>query len=88
MLKYCIAYFNSLNSRYNIETSQLICKANRLTGFYMMVTLASNELTHEYQDSYHYHYLKQMKPMRYCQNLDLQHFHNSLLLKSTFLFTF
>ena len=51
MLKYCIAYFNSLNSRYNIETSQLICKANRLTGFYMMVTLASNELTHEYQDS-------------------------------------
>ena len=51
MLKYCIAYFNSLNSRYNIKTSQLICKANRLTGFYMMVTLASNELTHEYQDS-------------------------------------
>ena len=29
---------------YHRETSQLICSANPLTGFYMMATLASNEL--------------------------------------------
>ena len=28
----------------HIETSQLICTANRLTGFYMRATLALNEL--------------------------------------------
>ena len=28
----------------HIETSQLICRANELTGFYMMATLAFNEL--------------------------------------------
>ena len=28
----------------HIETSQLICSANHLTGFYMMETLAFNEL--------------------------------------------
>ena len=27
-----------------METSQLICSANQLTGFYMMATLAFNEL--------------------------------------------
>ena len=31
-------------SCYHIETSQLICKANQLTGFYMMETLAFDEL--------------------------------------------
>ena len=29
---------------YHIETSQLISRANQLTGFYMMATLAFNEL--------------------------------------------
>ena len=29
---------------YDIETSQLICSANYLTGFYMMTTFAFNEL--------------------------------------------
>ena len=32
--------FNSLNASAHIETSQLICCANQLTGFYMRVTLA------------------------------------------------
>ena len=27
-----------------METSQLICSANQMTGFYMMATLAFNEL--------------------------------------------
>ena len=27
-----------------METSQLICRANQFTGFYMMATLAFNEL--------------------------------------------
>ena len=31
-------------SCHHIETSQLICSANQLTGFYMMATLALNEL--------------------------------------------
>ena len=31
-------------SCHHIESSQLICRANRLTGFYMMGTLAFNEL--------------------------------------------
>ena len=31
-------------SCHHIETSQLICRANQLTGFYMMATLAFNEL--------------------------------------------
>ena len=31
-------------SCHHIETNQLICRANKLTGFYMMVTLAFNEL--------------------------------------------
>ena len=28
-----------------METSQLICRANQLIGFYMMATLAFNKLT-------------------------------------------
>ena len=31
-------------SCHHTETSQLICYANHLTGFYMMATLAFNEL--------------------------------------------
>ena len=31
-------------SCHHIETSHLICRANQLTGFYMMATLAFNEL--------------------------------------------
>ena len=31
-------------SCHHIETSQLICRANQLTGFYMVATLALNEL--------------------------------------------
>ena len=38
---------NSLNAKscHHIEPSQLICSASQLTGFYMMATLAFNELT-------------------------------------------
>ena len=32
------------NVPHHIETGQLICRANQLTGFYMVATLASNEL--------------------------------------------
>ena len=31
-------------SCHHIETNQLICRANALTGFYMMATFAFNEL--------------------------------------------
>ena len=31
-------------SCHHIETSQMICSENQLTGFYMMATLAFNEL--------------------------------------------
>ena len=31
-------------SCHHLETSQLICKANQLTGFYMRTTLAFDEL--------------------------------------------
>ena len=31
-------------SFHHTETSQLICRANQLTGFYMMATLLFNEL--------------------------------------------
>ena len=37
--------FIKRQSYYYIETSQLIWRANQLTGFYMMATLAFNELT-------------------------------------------
>ena len=41
----CMKYINSLNTKVAIvETSQLICSANQLTGFYIMATLAFNEL--------------------------------------------
>ena len=33
---------------HHIETSQLICSANRLTGFYMMAILAFNELNEDW----------------------------------------
>ena len=35
---------NKSQSCYHIETSQLICPTNQVTGFYMMATLAFNEL--------------------------------------------
>ena len=40
--------FNPLNTSVcpHIETSQLICRANQLTGFYMRATLAFNGLTY------------------------------------------
>ena len=37
----------------HIETSQLICSANPLTGFYMMATLALNELSTSLGYSYY-----------------------------------
>ena len=37
-------YLIKRQSCYHIETSQLICSANQLTGFYMMATLVFNEL--------------------------------------------
>ena len=41
----CMKYVNSLKTKVTIvETSQLICSANQLTGFYIMATLAFNEL--------------------------------------------
>ena len=33
-------------SCHHIETSQLICRASQLTGFYVMATLALNDLKH------------------------------------------
>ena len=33
-------------SCHHIESSQLICRASQLIGFYMMATLAFNELIH------------------------------------------
>ena len=41
----CRSYIKLMKrqSYYHIETCQLICRVNQLTGFYMMVTLAFNE---------------------------------------------
>ena len=41
--------FNSLNVKvcYHTEASQLISRANQLTGFYIMTTLAFNEVRYE-----------------------------------------
>ena len=36
----------------HIETCQLICRANQLTGFYMRATLAFNGLTHLFTGSH------------------------------------
>ena len=38
------SYFIKRQSCHHIETSQLICSANQLIGFYMMATLAFNDL--------------------------------------------
>ena len=45
---YFSKWFNSLNAKVAIICSSfaIICSANQLTGFYMMTTLAFNELTH------------------------------------------
>ena len=37
-------FINPLKVCYQIETSQLICRANRLTGFYIMATFGFNSL--------------------------------------------
>ena len=37
-------YLIKRQSCHHTETSQLICSANQFTGFYMMATLAFNEL--------------------------------------------
>ena len=34
----------TINVPYDIETSQLVCRANQLTGFYMMETLVVKRL--------------------------------------------
>ena len=36
---------------HHIQISQLICSANQLTGFYMMTTLAFNELRYKSADN-------------------------------------
>ena len=41
----------SIDLHPHIETSQLICCANQLTGFYMRATLALNGLTIAFQTS-------------------------------------
>ena len=46
--KFEVVEFNLTHKRQcclHIETSQLICAANQLTGFYMRATLAFNGLT-------------------------------------------
>ena len=40
-----MSYFIKHQSCHHIETSQLICSVNQLTGFYMIATLAFNELS-------------------------------------------
>ena len=37
--------FNPLNASVALETSQLICAVNQLTGFFMRITLGFNRLT-------------------------------------------
>ena len=39
-----LQYLIKHESCHNLETSQMICKANQLTGSYMKATLAFNEL--------------------------------------------
>ena len=46
MTKQVLGCLNPVNASVALlETSQLICYANRLTGFYMRLTLAFNGLT-------------------------------------------
>ena len=45
MIVKCIKQLNASDAL--IETSQLICRANQLTDFYMMATLAFNELIYQ-----------------------------------------
>ena len=42
--EYSSEYLIKRQNYHHIETSQLIWRANQLTGFYMMATLAVNEL--------------------------------------------
>ena len=58
------AAISSLNAKaVIIETSQLICRATQLTGFYMMATLAFNELTIKVSD------MNKISTIKVCQNL-------------------
>ena len=47
---YVKSYLIKRQSCHHIETSQLICIVNQLTGFYTMATLAFNELKKEDDD--------------------------------------
>ena len=44
MLTFYEKYFTKRQCCRHIETNQLICSANQLTGFYETATLAFNEL--------------------------------------------
>ena len=49
----CLSSFNLLNaSCFHIETSQLICTANKLTGFFIKATLAFNGLHTAFLESF------------------------------------
>ena len=48
---------NDLLCKSRIKTSQLICFANRLTGFYMEATLAFNGLNASDPSAYYRHFL-------------------------------
>ena len=54
----------------HIETSQLICCANQLTGFYMRATLALNELNFQWDSLSRYLHkisLNEIFPFIFCQ---------------------
>ena len=56
-----------VNSACDIETSQLICFSNQLTGFYMMTTLAFNELI-KFDDALRYYiYIAEKYCIAVCQ---------------------
>ena len=46
VIKQKTQYLIKCQSCHYMETSQLICYANQLTGFYMMATLAFNEIVY------------------------------------------
>ena len=50
-------YLIKRQSCHHVETSQLISRANQLAGFYMMVTLAFNELRTMFHQKHKYPFL-------------------------------
>ena len=60
-------------SCHHIETNQLICSANQLTGFYMMETLAFNELM---IILFHQRFMLPLstEPEMFCKKGDLKNF--------------